>query len=484
MNCTSNRAISLDGAKCMSVRARKGFSRERLADESRGGLSIATIKRLEKGVPVYFDTARRLAALLEVPLAELVSDPSAIATTPGVSDLTTAPATVALLPFEVMGTDGDSRFFADGLVEDLITRMGRQWFPVISRGSTFRYVEYRPDPQKLRAELGVDYLVEGSVRRAGDTVRVTARLIDARTATQLWGNSYDRQYGDIFALQDALVSTIVRQVGGAILEKEVQDRRRRDPKDLTAWELALRASWYFHRRTKDTNTEARSLFEEALRRERALPLAWYGLAMTHQRAILNQWSTEPGRSLHAMKQVCAEYVREYPEEPGLHVATAYTMVYSGDHRSAMSRLREAIEIDPNATTAYGLYGQTLAMDSQPDEAIEQFELAMRLSPRDSDLWVIHTGIALCHFVGERYEAMLQSAEHAAGTHPDVPFPYGMIAVANACLGDDDGARSAVRRMLALEPNTSLQGLSAIVAAVNPDIVKRYAEALRRAGVPR
>ena len=475
---TSNRAIRLDGRKCVSARAGKGLSRERLADESRGGLSIATIKRLEKGAAVYLDTARRLAALLEIPLTELVaSSEKASAGT----DLAT-PATVVVLPFEVIGTDADSQCFAEGLVEDLITRFGKRWFPIISRVSSFSYRDSPPDPRKLKAELGADYAIEGSVRRSDNQLRVTARLTDTKIGCQLWANSYDRPYADVFALQDALVTTLVGQIGGAIIDKEYNSQRQREPTDLSAWELALRGSWYFHRRSKDGNSEARSLFEQALRKDPMMPMAWYSLAMTHQRAIFNQWTPDSRQALQGMKDVCSEFARLYPNDSGLHVVSAYAAVYSGERRSAMARLREAIDLDPNASTAYSLYGQTLAMENEPDDAIEQFELAMRLSPRDSELWSIYIGIALCHFVAERYQDMLQSAQLALRTRPDMPFPYGTLAVARAYLGDLEEAQTAVKIMRELEPHTSLRGVQLMGASTRPDILARYLEGLRRAGV--
>ncbi len=475
-----NRAICLDGAKCATARARRGLSRERMADESKGGLSLTTIKRLERGVPVYFDTARRFASLVGVSLADLAGDSAAPAPAP---ELAPAPATLAVLPFSVMGGGPHARLFADGLVEDIITRLGRHWFPVISRSSSFRYEGSEHGLERLRLELGVDYVVEGSVRRAGDTVRVSARVTAAESGKQLWADMYDRPYRDIFLLQTALVSTILSQISGVVMEAEVQRRMGRDPADLTAWELALRASWFFHRRTREANATAASLFEQALQKERLLPLAWYGLAMTHQRSIVNQWTPDMSRSLHEMLKVCVDFRREHPDDAGMHVASAYTDVYRGDRGSAMSRLREAIDIDPNATSAYVLYGQTLGMENRPDEAIEQFELAMRLSPRDADRWKMQIGVALCHFVAERYDEMLETSKRTVDTQPDIPFVYGAVAVAMVYLSDQDGARDAVRTMLSLEPNTTVRGLSAIVNAIHPDIAARYVSGLQRAGVP-
>ncbi len=454
-----------------------------MADESHGGLSVATIKRVESSIPVYLDTARRFAGLLEVSLVDLAlgSDPKT--SVADACDIESAPATVAVMPFEVIGAGPYSRCFADGLVEELIVRMGRDWFPVISRSSTFHYRGTGAEPKRLRLELGVDYVIEGSIQRSGSTIRVSIRLTDAKTAVQLWADVYDRPYEDVFALQNILVSAVLAQVGGIILDTEVQRRFGHERLDLTAWELSLRASWFSRRRTKAANAEARSLFEEALRRERALPRAWFGLAMTHQRAIVNQWSSDVTQSIHEMRNICLDYRREHPSDPGLPLVFAYTDVYRGDRNSALSRLRESIEIDPNATTAYCLYGQALAMDSRSDEAIEQFELAMRLSPRDTERWRVRGAVALCHFVTSRYEDMLQSAKAGLEAQPDMPFLYGTLAVAHVCLGNIDDARAAVQAMLALEPATSARGLSAIVAAVSPDIVDRYVVALQRAGVP-
>jgi adenylate cyclase len=428
---------------------------------------------------VYLDTARRLAALLDVSLSSL----TAASERAGDRDVAApAPATIAVLPFESLDPAGESRFFSEGLVEDLITRLGRCWFPVISRSSTFAY-RGPVEPHRARAELGADYLIEGSVQRAGDTVRVTARLTETAEGRQIWSNRYDRAYERVFALQDGLVADIVGQASGVVLDREVRAALGRDPVDLSAWELSLRGSWHFHRRSKESNAEARALLERALQRDPGLPLAFYHLALTHQRSIINQWSPDLGASVRAMLDVGAEFGRHHPGDAGVRVVGAYTAIYTGEREAAAGLLREAIELDPNATTAYSLYGQTLAMGNHPDEAIEQFELAVRLSPRDSDLWTIQTAMALCHFVAERYPEMLQWAARAVQSRPDLPFPRGAVAVARTCLGDDEGAVAAVNAMLDLEPATTVRGLAGVVRATHEPIAARYLEALRRAGVP-
>src|SRR5579859_5563814 len=268
MQAKRNRSVRLNGSRCAEARVRKGFSREHLASLSRGGLSLATIKRIEAGAPVYLDTARRFAALVEVPMDTLLPvSESGRPLPPGETQ-----ATIAVLPFEILDDEAGG-WFADGLVEDVITRLGRSWFPVIARSSTFRYRQ--AEAGRVRADLGADYAIEGSVRRTAQEVRITARLVDTKSGHQLWASSYDRRLEHIFAVQDDLVCCIVGQAQGTILERESRALLPRDPRDLSAWELALRGSWAFHKRTRDGNVEARDLFEQALRREPHLALGWY-----------------------------------------------------------------------------------------------------------------------------------------------------------------------------------------------------------------
>jgi adenylate cyclase len=478
-----NRMIRLNGARCMDARVRKGLDLEQLARASRGRLSVATIRRAEQGEAVYLDTGRRLADLLRIPLGDLVvtADRASVLVSTQLAD---RPPAIAVLPFNVIGASDECKYFGDGLVEDLTTRLGSWWFPVISRNSSFAGRDAAVAPVSLGKELDADYIVEGSIRRADGQLRVTARLSATETGQQLWSSSYDRPFADVLALQDELTAAIVGQVNRTILEKEAHVVLHRDPSDLTAWELSLRGSWHFNMRTKGSNREAREAFERALKLDTSLPLAWYSLAMTHQQAILNQWSQSLNASLCDMSEVCADFARWHPGDPWLHIASAYVSVYSGERDSAISRLRDAIALDPNAAIAYSLYGQTLAMANRPDEAIEQFELATRLSPKDSDLWSVQSGIALSHFVAERYDDMLRWAQLAARTKPDMPFPRGIIAVAQVCLGNQDEARQSLGKMIELEPASSVRGMETIVRSTNREIVERYVNALRRAGAPR
>lgn len=421
---------------------------------------------------MYLHTASILATALGVPLPELfhaAEDASQILA----SERARQPlASIAVLPFRVIGP-ADGSHLAEGLVEDLIHRLARSLFPVIAASSTFCRRGQPEAPEELARELCADYLVLGSVQRAGERIRVIARVMRAKTNQVLCARQYDHAYADVFAAQDELAASIVEQVRSMVLESEAAAIRNKQPADMSAWELAVRGSWQFHARSRAGNEEARELFERAIQKDRDLRLAWYSLAMTHQRDLMNQWSANSAVSVRRMHAICVDFARAHPHDPLLNVAAAYVAIYTGDRDAAVARLTQAFAVDPNIPTAYSLYGQVLAMANEPDRAIEQFEVALRLSPLDAELWSVYTAMALAHFVAQRYSETEYWAQRAIAHQPTVPFPLGTLAAALGHLGRIEEAQDAIERMLVLAPQTSVNGMTTLVSATNPDIVKRY-----------
>jgi TolB-like protein/Tfp pilus assembly protein PilF len=451
------------------------MSRRALADRSvevKLFFSEATIKRAEGGEAIYANTAGGLARLLGRPLVELLANGA------GEDAAEAQKPTIAVSAFR---TSEGAETLAEGLTEDLITRLGRWWFPIIARTSTITGTD--TEPRTVGRELNARYVVEGNVRREGTELRVTAQLVDTQSGLAVARHAYVRQFRAVFALQNELTTAIVGDLGPALLDLEAKGLERREPEDLDAWQQALLGAWHFYRRTAEDNARARVLLSEALRRDGHMPLAWYSLALTHQQDIINQWATSPRDSLTGLAEICSEFERRYPTEAWSHVVSAYLDVYQGRRDAAMSRLREAIEIDPNACAAYGLYGQTLAMAREPDQGLEQFELALRLSPKDRERWSIYTGIALAHFVAERYEETIATAKEAARIRPNVAFAYGAMASAQAHLGNLGEARTALETMLRIEPKTTQSGIVSVLGSTEKDIGARYLAGLRLAGLP-
>ncbi len=482
-----NRTLRLNGDKLVALRRGRGLSREQLADASTGvhRLSIATIKRAEHGNPVYLETARRLAGLLGVPIQSLLDTHEAVeqerASRATLAPLGNRPVGVVVLPFRAAGDDADTRLLADGMVEDLTTRLGNWWFPVICRASTFDY-HGAADRSEAARHFHVGYFVEGSVQRRGDRVRVQSRLVATESGEQLWAAEFNRAHSKLFALQDELTCGIIDGVNQKLLQLEARRIQWCDPGSLQAWELAVRGSQLFYRRTASDNQAARDLLARAVREDQTLAWAYFLLAMTYQQDIINQWSAEPQGCLSALAEVAAQFERWHYGDARTDVILAYSMIYQGKREAAAERLQRAINSAPNLNFAYSLFGQTMAMANDPDPAIEQFELAMRLSPRDSDLWSVQTSIALAHFVAERYDLTLKWAEQAVQLRPDIAFTFGTVAAASALAGDIARAKVALTRMLELHPGISARGFETIVAATRPEIARRYMGGLRLAGL--
>lgn len=481
MSTETARTVRLDEARCKAARKRLGLSREAL--EIKAGLSVATIKRAERGDPIYLESARTLATALGRRLDELLCSVKE-ASSSSIEGATKErrPASVAVLPFKVIGPEGAATYLADGLVEDLIHRLGRSLFPVVAPGSTLGDSARALSPEALVRELRADYLVVGSAQRSGEQVRVTARVVRASDQVVLASEQYERPYADVFAAQNELSARIVEHVGRMLIKTESNALLMRDPSDLSAWELAVRGSFHFYVGTAGHNVEARALFERAVRKDSGLGLAWYSLAITHQRDIVNQWSQDPRQSLLCMKQVYAEFFRYHPRDPWLSIIAAYLSVYSGERDAAMSRLTEAIHLNPNAASAYSLYGQTLAMANEPDQAIQQFDTALRISPLDSERWSLYTAVALAHFVAQRYQETVAWAQKATSLRPEVPFPHGTLASALGHLGRIPEAKKALETMIELTPNASMKGMETLIASTNKDIAQRYQAGLRAAGL--
>lgn len=466
----NNRSIQLNADKVRAVRRAKGMSRAQLAESGRGtpdALTEITITRVERAHPVYLSTAGSLARLLGVTLSELCDD-----------EPEEPRPMIAVMPLRA--PDGETTDFADGLAEDLITRISRAWFPVLARASTID--RSASDPQVAARALGARYWVDGSVRRSGSKLRITAQLADARSGAVIARFPYECMLDDVFARQDELAAAVTSELHPPLLVAETRRAEYGDPTDLEAWQEALLGAACFYRRTAPDNARARELLTRALRRDPKNALAWYTLALTHQQDLINQWTHASQASIAELRVVTSAFADHYAGDAWSEVASAYLDVYEGRRASAMDRLQGAIDDDPNTCLAYALYGQTLAMAQRPDEGLEQFETALRLNPRDSERWSTLTGMALAHFVAERYEDAVDHAKQALRVRHRAAFPYAVLASAEALRGNRAEARVALQAMHELQPNMSTSGIQAIMSSTDPDIGKRYLEGLRRAGL--
>jgi adenylate cyclase len=406
---------------------------------------------------------------------------------PGINDLTVPgfggrPA-IAVLPFDNLSGDPEQEYFVDGIAEDLITRLSSwRWFPVIARNSSFVYKGKAVDVKKVSQELGTRYVVEGSVRKAGDRVRISAQLIDASTGGHVWAERYDRELREVFALQDEITEAIVASMWPELRRFERDRAARKEPQDLDAWDRVQRGFWHFYQSTRQDNRKARSLFESAAELDPHLSTAFSGLAWTHTADIINQWTDSPtqaaGKLLDAAQRSVALDERDSDGQVTLGGAYALT----GQQDKAIAALELAVQLNPSSAFAHTNLGLILARGGRPDDAIASHEKAMRLSPQDPMMWTFLFGIAMAHFVAGRYEEAVKWAQRSTQRRADFVLPYRFLAASYAHLGRLDEARTALQEVLRLTPEFSLGSLQTIMLGADSDFVTRMTEGLRKAGL--
>jgi TolB-like protein len=461
---------------CVNERRRLGLTREALSTSSAGPhpLSVTTIKRAEQGQPIYVASAARLAELLNVQLSTLVGRDQLIDEV-NASEL----PTLRVHRFRCLDTDDTNSVAADalclGLTDDLLRRLSSRCFPVIA-------VLADPSRHDSVAVRASSYDLNGSVVRSGGMLRVGVRLTCGHEQRVIWADNFQRSVGNIFALQDELTRVVVAHVTAKVLESESEARRPLEGGQLTAWEQSLMGRWAFRQYNRQSNANARALMTESLKQSRSVPIAWYTLALTHQRDLLNQWSDNLEHSLRELVRLSEEFDREFQDDAYAHIVGGYRNIYTGQRQRAAARVREAIDIDPNIAIAYGLLGQILAMAGDWERAIEDLELSLSLAEDPNERWPAYVGLALSYFVGERYEDCVAWGERAVATRSGATFAYCTMASAHALQGDTARAKAAWSMVEQLGSNVAERALGPLLQTTEPAIAQRYVEGLRRAGL--
>ena len=391
---------------------------------------------------------------------------------------------IAVLPFDNMSGDPEQEYFSDGITEDIITLLSRiPWFFVIARNSTFIYKGKATNVKAVARELGVRYVLEGSVRKAGQRVRITAQLIDATTGNHVWADRYDRDLADIFAVQDDVAENIAGAVGPEFLSVEAKRAQHKDPKQLDAWDCVMRGRWHLWRLARKDLTKAKALFERAIE---LVPSGEFGasdLAVVHLFEAYYNWSDSRARSFEKMMQAAKKAVAANDHDAWAYTALAMANLFAHNWDEALPPVERAIELYPSFAPAIGMKGLILACLEQPEAAIECCERAHRLSPHDSfiPIWLI--GRTFAYFVAERYDEAAESAKEMVRLAPDNPTAHRQLASSYGMMGRIDEAREALKGYLQLEPNHTVADVRERVPARCPEHLDRFVEGLRRAGLP-
>ena len=458
-----------------------------------GGISVSDAVRgavLNKVTAQFVDQGEQRVKNIDHPVrAFAVTGEGSVAAGPtgasGVIDLSLPhKPSIAVLPFATMSAEPEQKFFADGVVEDLITALSRvRALFVIARNSSFAFEGKAVDIRTVGRELGVRYVLEGSVRRKANRVRISAQLIDAAAGTHLWSEKYDRELTDLFVLQDEITRDIVGVVAPQMLDAEMRRARRKDPRSLDAWETAVRAQWHLARPNREDNAEALRLASRSAELDPGDTAGLNIAAFAHLYDAVYGWSGSAGQSFMAGNAVARKAVSIDLRDEVSQTALGATEIFLGQQDSALERLRGAVALSPSFSWAHGNLGLALALAGNGDEAVASLKEALRLSPLDpfTFLWLNLLGFA--EFLRGRDAVALDLAERSLRDRPSYPGPHRVRAACLSQLGRIDEARRSIEEYLRLAPNATLTNLRAQVPLRRDADYERFANALRQAGMP-
>src|SRR5260221_5674862 len=388
---------------------------------------------------------------------------------------------IAVLPFQNMSGDTEQEYFSDGITEDIITALSRlRWFFVIARNSTFAYKGKGVDIKHLVRELGVRYVLEGSVRKSGSRVRITGQLIDAMTGNHIWAERYDRELTDIFALQDEITTSVTAAIEPKLLAAEGIRTETRSINDLNAWDLVARALSHFWKLTAAESETAVTILRQAVQRHPNYApahsmLAFALLVSGHVGWILSGGDMESAAH-HAHRAAALD-----ESDPWAHMALGYLAFTERQTEEAVRHFQAALDVNPNVARAHGYVGWTLAFDCQSEEALRHFEQAMRMSPRDPLNGFFSAGVSAAHYFAGGYPEAVKWAQQAVQLRPGILGGHRILCASLAQAGLIEEAKSAMSHLRQLHPTLSIAWIKQSVPYTREPMA-RFLEGLRKAGL--
>jgi len=354
---------------------------------------------------------------------------------------------IAVLPFQNMSGDPDQEYFADGMVEEIITALSRiRWLFVVARNSTFTYKRQAIDVKRVGRELGVRYVLEGSVRKGGNRVRITGQLIDAVTGTHLWADRFDGMIEDVFELQDKVALHVAGVIEPTLEAAEIQRSTERPTDDLTAYDLYLRALALAFSWERDANIQALDLLEQAIERDPRYGSALVDAAFKHFEMHLNGWSENPELTRRKGIELARQALLVAGDDPNVLSKAAYALGYFGEEiNAAIALVDRGLELNPSHARGWQWSGWLRSWAGQPDLAIKHFETSLRLNPREQRANPF-MGIGVAHFFARRFEEATATLLQSLQEKPNWVPSYRFLASCYAHMGRLDEAKETVERL--------------------------------------
>jgi TolB-like protein len=389
---------------------------------------------------------------------------------------------LAVLPFTNMSGDPEQEYFADGVVEDIITGLSRvKWLFVVARNSSFIYKGQSVSVSQVGRELGVRYVLEGSVRRAGPRVRITGQLVEAETGVHIWAERYDRPLDDIFALQDEITLNVVGAIVPSLREAEIERVKRKRPENLDAYDLVLRALPHVLLAMPAEATKAVPLLERALTIEGDYASAHGLLAWCHQ-ILYARGGFKKASHDAAIRHAHAALAYGRDDARSLALGGFVISITEHDHATAFEAFEQAIAVSPSSSFARFFGSSAFAYAGEAERAIDWAERALRISPFDRLNYVAYHALAMAHFLRGRYDEAEHAARRAVQSIPSFSVSRGLLAAALAKLGRIEEARAVARQVLALDPSFGVARFCAIVG-IPAALAEPLADAWSAAGLP-
>jgi len=390
---------------------------------------------------------------------------------------------IAVLPFANLSGDPAQEYFADGMVEEIITALSRiRWLFVIARNSSFTYKGQAVDVKRVGRELGVRYVLEGSVRKAGNRVRITAQLIDATSGAHLWADRFDGSLEDVFELQDKVAISVAGVIEPTLRQSEIERARRKRPDSLDAYDFYLRALPHTVAAMPEDADKALPLLGKAIELEPDFPAAHAMIAWCHEARYLRGGMREETR-LAALHHARLAIAGGSDDAAALATAGFVIAVCGRDYETALTAFDRSLALSSSSALALSFSSIVRAWKGDDAIAVEQANRALRLSPFDPWLYMPYIGLAYAHFAAGRFEETVSAANLTTQSNPRFTPPLILHAAALGCLDRSEDAKPVVQRLLELQPGLTVATAVLSARYINPAKIAALGDALRRAGLP-
>jgi adenylate cyclase len=392
---------------------------------------------------------------------------------------------IAVLPFTNMSGDAEQEYFADGMVEDMITALSRMsWLFVIARNSSFTYKGKAVDIKQVGRELGVRYVLEGSVRKAGNRVRITGQLIDAATGAHLWADRFDGGLEDIFDLQDEVTTSVIGAISPKLEQAEIERAKRKPTEKLAAYDYFLRGMADIYQGSRDANLHALKHFGQATDIDPDFAAAYGMRAYCYVWRKANGWMTDPGQETMVAERLARTAAKLGADDAVALSQAGFALAFVvGALEDGIALIDRALVLNPNLAAAWRFSGYARVFIGEPDLAIAHLERAVRLSPLDPLIFIVQNGIVLSHFFAGRYDEALSWAGKALRQNPSYAAALIMAAVSGALTGRTDEVQKAVGRLREIDPAVGISSFVNVWPLRRPEDLAAFEKGLRLTGLP-